>query len=171
MLEALLRNKSIRGPGATLPYKNWRFDFIGIQTAAILIPEIRLYDGSGNVITTGYQDNATAIGSYTSAYGPSKAFDGIVPANKDVLSHWQYNGNRPATWLAIWVPTPRSVARYSIMMPMDNKYPPASSFQAYAPASWQLTAYNDTGPHELIDAQDGYTTPKWLEKVEHSFEL
>lgn len=171
MLESLLQNNPTRSPGVTLPYKNWRFDFIGLQAEAILIPEIRLYDGSGNVITTGYQDNATAIGSYSGYYVPSKAFDGIVPVNKDVLSHWQYNGKRFDTWIAIWVPVARSVARYSIMMPVDNKHPPEYSFQGYAPASWKLTAYNDSSPHELIDEQSGYTMAKWLEKVEHSFEL
>lgn len=171
MFEILLSKKSGRLPGATLPYKNWRFDFVGLVAAAITIPELRLYDASGNVITSGYQDNATAIGSYAASYGPSKAFDGIVPQSKDDLSHWQYNGNRLNTWIAIWVPVPRSVSRYSIMMPVDNKYQPSASFQGYAPASWRLTAYNDDGVQELIDEQAGYTTPKWLEKVEHSFEL
>ena len=168
MFEALLGGSRKIDPGS---YKYWRFDFLGIIAAAILIPEVRLIGLEGDVITDGYKDNATAIGSYSANYLPSKAFDGIIPASKDSLSHWQYNGNRFDSWLQIWVPTPRKIKEYSIFMPVDNKYPPSNSFQAYAPRSWVLSGSDNEVDWFEIDSQAGYTSAKWLEKVEHRFIL
>ena len=168
MLETLLSSKRRINPGT---YKYWRFDFVGISTAAILMPEVRLIAPEGDLITQGYQDNATAIGSYSASYAPSKAFDGIVPQSKDSLSHWQYNSSNRNTWLQIWVPLPRNLAEYSIFMPVDNKYPPSNSFQAYAPASWVLSGSIDGTTWFPLDSRSGYTSAKWLEKVEHRFVL
>jgi hypothetical protein len=166
MFEALLTSKHRFAPGA---YKYWRFDIVGISNAAILLPEVKLISPQGDVITQGYKDNATAIGSYSASYLPSKAFDGIVPQNKDELSHWQFNGGTRNSWIQIWIPAPRDIAEYSIYMPLDNKYPPSNSFQAYAPASWVLSGSLDGTTWFPIDSQSGYTSAKWLEKVQHRF--
>ena len=166
MLEPLLSNRRKINPGT---YKYWRFDIVGLSTVAILIPEVRLVSPQGDVITQGYKDNATAIGSYSPSYVPPKAFDGIIPQTKDDLAHWQYNGNRWDTWIQIWIPEPRDISEYSIYMPVDTKYTPSNSFQAYAPASWVLSGSIDGSTWFPIDSQSGYTMAKWLEKVQHRF--
>lgn len=172
MLETLIGRGRRRSTGVTAPYSQWRFDFVNLQRAAITIPEIRLMDTEGQVITQGHQANATAIGQYNASLSPPKAFDGVIPPSKDTLSHWQYNGSTFNTWLAIWIPVARPIAEYRIYMPVDNRYPVGETFQTYGPASWKLSARNSSSdPWTIVDERTGYTTPKWVERVEHQFIL
>ncbi len=167
MIEALLMNK--RQTGIHEPYRYWRFNFIQQRQQAITVPEIKLMDEQGNVITSGYSANATASSQYSAAYAASKAFDGIVPVSKDSGSHWQANNNSFNSWLQIWIPVPRAIKEYRIYVPRDAKYPITETFPYYAPLGWTLVAAVEGGPWVTINTQSGYTMDKWATKEEHQF--
>ena len=171
MIETLLMKQRQASGGITEPYHYWRFNLTQHRTQAITVPEIRLMDDAGNVITSGYSANATASSRYSVALGAPKAFDGIVPVSKDDASHWQANNNSSTSWLQIWVPTPRAIAEYRIYVPRDSKYPVSETFPYYAPSGWTLIAALEGGPWVTIDTKSGYTMEKWLTKEEHQFIL
>jgi len=163
MLEALMRRKAIGDE--TSPYRFWRIRVDAQNTSvAVILAEVALRDAAGDVITAGYDANATASGYYSSDYYPRFAFDGIIPTAYGPGKNWQVN-HAPPNWIQIEIPVARAVTSYSIYTPNDQV------FRDYSFNSWTLLGSNDGVNWITVDAQTGYTVAKWATATEHVFTI
>lgn len=169
MLEQLLSlAKRKHSGGITPPFRHWRMTIFSPNTSgAIVLAELKYLDISGNNLCVPRKATATANGQYSPGYSPDRAFDGIIPADRNQGSHWQFNGSAGTLpwWIQIDLGVPTSLASYKIGIPQGD----SQAFINYSPNRWSIHGSNDGSNWVEMNTQNTRDKAFWTGAIEKEF--